>query len=291
MEVELNIPTQLFGGPPVLDNVIKMGESQIGFMNIFAQPLFEAVAHILPAMQFSVDEILTNKGVWEQKIEHEKENADHDNIDGVATVQSLDGMTGPTAEIPSPLSGSHVDLPGTEQLSTSLSADVDGRERSESNDLIAAALLVKKTKTSASPADRKQKDKGCASAPRLRSLSPTKRKAKSRERSSSKQDPTRPRTSPTNEFSGNGTPYAQMNGHVVSPPANNDGATDRVSSGKYLHSNSTTDVSSGSGKGRMSKFGFGKLWKKRWRTASGAGNPSPPLSGGNEERDGHGRGR
>src|SRR5258707_324069 len=106
MEIELNIPTQLFGGPPVLDNVVKMSESQIGFMNIFARPLFEAVAHILPAMQFSVDEILTNKGVWEQKIEQEKEGASHDQIDGVKTVESFDEMTSPTTEIPSPLSGS-----------------------------------------------------------------------------------------------------------------------------------------------------------------------------------------
>ena len=34
MEKELNIPTQLFGGPPERDNIIKMAESQIGFMNI-----------------------------------------------------------------------------------------------------------------------------------------------------------------------------------------------------------------------------------------------------------------
>ncbi|KAF2497013.1 HD-domain/PDEase-like protein [Lophium mytilinum] len=61
MEQELDMPSCLFGGPP------------IGFMNIFARPLFEAVADILPAMQFSVDEILANKAIWEAKIEEEKE--------------------------------------------------------------------------------------------------------------------------------------------------------------------------------------------------------------------------
>ncbi|KAL9094014.1 MAG: hypothetical protein Q9165_003684 [Trypethelium subeluteriae] len=72
MEKELNIPTTLFGGPPVRDNLVKMGESQIGFMNIFAIPLFESVTDILPAMQFSVDELLRNKGIWARKIEQGK---------------------------------------------------------------------------------------------------------------------------------------------------------------------------------------------------------------------------
>ena len=50
-----------------------MGESQIGFMNIFARPLFQNVTEILPAMQFSVDELKNNKSIWEGKIEEEKE--------------------------------------------------------------------------------------------------------------------------------------------------------------------------------------------------------------------------
>jgi hypothetical protein len=73
MEQELQMPSCLFGGPPVLDDLIKLGESQIGFMNIFARPLFEAVADILPSMDYVVQEILTNKGVWEKKIEEERE--------------------------------------------------------------------------------------------------------------------------------------------------------------------------------------------------------------------------
>ncbi|KAF2192788.1 HD-domain/PDEase-like protein [Zopfia rhizophila CBS 207.26] len=74
MEQELQIPTCLFGGPPKRDDILKLGESQIGFMNIFARPLFEAVSDILPAMRFSVEEILTNNAIWERKIEEEKEN-------------------------------------------------------------------------------------------------------------------------------------------------------------------------------------------------------------------------
>ncbi|KAF2110066.1 hypothetical protein BDV96DRAFT_651219 [Lophiotrema nucula] len=72
MEQELQIPSCLFGGPPVRDDLIKLGESQIGFMNIFARPLFEGVADILPAMSFAVAEMLTNKSVWDKKIEEER---------------------------------------------------------------------------------------------------------------------------------------------------------------------------------------------------------------------------
>jgi hypothetical protein len=73
MEQELDMPSCLFGGPPARDDIIKLGESQIGFMNIFAMPLFEAVTDILPAMRFAVDEILANKAVWEKKIGDERQ--------------------------------------------------------------------------------------------------------------------------------------------------------------------------------------------------------------------------
>ncbi|KAF2837988.1 HD-domain/PDEase-like protein, partial [Patellaria atrata CBS 101060] len=73
MEEALNMKSCLFGGPPIRDNIIKMGESQIGFMNIFARPLFEAITQILPAMHFSIEEIIRNKNIWESKIDTEKE--------------------------------------------------------------------------------------------------------------------------------------------------------------------------------------------------------------------------
>lgn len=73
MEQELQIASCLFGGPPVRDDLIKLGESQIGFMNIFARPLFEAVADILPAMRFAVEEIFTNKATWDEKMDTERE--------------------------------------------------------------------------------------------------------------------------------------------------------------------------------------------------------------------------
>lgn len=67
METDLGIPSALFA-PPMRDSVVELGKSQIGFMNLFALPLFEGVSDILPAMQFSVDEILANKRIWEGRI-------------------------------------------------------------------------------------------------------------------------------------------------------------------------------------------------------------------------------
>lgn len=72
MEKDVGIPTTLFGGPPEPKNIIKLANSQIGFMNIFARPLFEAVTDILPAMVFAVDEIKENQELWESKIEEER---------------------------------------------------------------------------------------------------------------------------------------------------------------------------------------------------------------------------
>lgn len=72
MEKELDLPTCLFGGPPDRGDVIKMAESQIGFMNIFAGPLFEGMTNILPPMSFGNKEMGANRSVWERKIDIER---------------------------------------------------------------------------------------------------------------------------------------------------------------------------------------------------------------------------
>lgn len=54
------------------DDTIKLGESQIGFMNIFARPLFEAMTDVLPGMQFALHEILNNQKTWDKRIADEK---------------------------------------------------------------------------------------------------------------------------------------------------------------------------------------------------------------------------
>lgn len=73
MEQEVGIATTLFGGPPELGNLIKLGISQNSFMNIFARPLFESVTDILPAMNFAVNEMKINQGIWTNKIKKEEE--------------------------------------------------------------------------------------------------------------------------------------------------------------------------------------------------------------------------
>jgi hypothetical protein len=64
MEEELKIPTCLFGGPPEPGNIRKLAESQLGFMGVFAMPLFEGVAKLLPGMSFGVEALSKNKAVW-----------------------------------------------------------------------------------------------------------------------------------------------------------------------------------------------------------------------------------
>jgi 3',5'-cyclic-nucleotide phosphodiesterase len=73
MEEAVGMETVLFGGPPEIGNLLKLANSQIGFMTIFAHPLFQNVTDIIPAMGFAPAEILTNKSVWFiTKIEQEK---------------------------------------------------------------------------------------------------------------------------------------------------------------------------------------------------------------------------
>jgi len=71
MEKELNLPTCLFGGPPDPNDFLKLAESQLGFMNIFARPLFEGVTVVLPEMRFTLAELSTNKSIWQERIEAE----------------------------------------------------------------------------------------------------------------------------------------------------------------------------------------------------------------------------
>jgi 3'5'-cyclic nucleotide phosphodiesterase len=72
MEDELGIPTCLFGGPPTPGDIIKLGESQQGFMSVFARPLFDGVASVMPPMSYTVDELERNRQLWEKKIADEK---------------------------------------------------------------------------------------------------------------------------------------------------------------------------------------------------------------------------
>ena len=68
MERDLGIPSSLVA-PPVTGSVVALAKSQVGFMNLFAIPLFENLSKVLPEMSFSVRELNANKDSWSQKIE------------------------------------------------------------------------------------------------------------------------------------------------------------------------------------------------------------------------------
>ncbi|KAL2823174.1 hypothetical protein BDW59DRAFT_100000 [Aspergillus cavernicola] len=72
MEKEVGMETALFGGPPELGNVYKLATGQMGFMSIFALPLFEGVSDILPGLRFTVDHIRSNHTRWHYLADLEK---------------------------------------------------------------------------------------------------------------------------------------------------------------------------------------------------------------------------
>lgn len=116
MEREVGIPTALFGGPPELGNLIKLANSQISFMNMFARPLFEAVTDILPAMVFAVDEMKGNHETWTKKIRKQtaREEA-HYGRDG----KFSDGFVSPRSESPNNRTASQPELSHPEGLPAS----------------------------------------------------------------------------------------------------------------------------------------------------------------------------
>lgn len=123
----------LFGGPPVRDDIIKLGESQIGFMNIFARPLFEAVTDILPAMRFAVDEILANKAVWEKKIDNErqrKKKYPNFSLGRLASSFAGDATPSPFSEGPHKQIGHVPELPTVASATNLVSSEEAGRRGS-----------------------------------------------------------------------------------------------------------------------------------------------------------------
>ena len=96
MERQVGMETTLFGGPPDLDDMIKLANGQIGFMTIFAHPLFANVADVIPALGFAAVEISTNKGVWITRIEQKRR-------DQLRSTESFDdGAISPRSQSPSP---------------------------------------------------------------------------------------------------------------------------------------------------------------------------------------------
>ncbi|RYP52990.1 hypothetical protein DL768_001984 [Monosporascus sp. mg162] len=67
MESEIGIPSSLIS-PPKKD-FESLAKAQLGFMNMFAIPLFQGVADVLPPMQYTIDELEVNKALFEKEVE------------------------------------------------------------------------------------------------------------------------------------------------------------------------------------------------------------------------------
>ena len=130
MEQRVGLETTLPGGPPELGNLTKLATSQIGFMNMFACPLFEAVADILPPMKFAVEHIKQNQTIWQEKIEEEK-NKEETRVE--VERYSREGFQSPRSGSPDrffttppqqshpeglPATGSRTEMPDSSPLST-----------------------------------------------------------------------------------------------------------------------------------------------------------------------------
>lgn len=102
MEQDLGIESALFAAP--VREIVELGKSQIGFMNMFAIPLFQGVTDVMPAMAFSVDELHQNKSAWEDKINDEQARLRKDSdVSGLT-----DGMFSPrTMSMATPSDASH----------------------------------------------------------------------------------------------------------------------------------------------------------------------------------------
>ncbi|KZL67026.1 3 5 -cyclic nucleotide phosphodiesterase, partial [Colletotrichum incanum] len=74
MESELDIASSLLSAPK--KDTMSLSKAQLSFMNMFAIPLFQGVADILPAMKYTVDELEINKGLFEQRIRDEQAKED-----------------------------------------------------------------------------------------------------------------------------------------------------------------------------------------------------------------------
>jgi hypothetical protein len=66
MEKELCIQSSLYAAPT--QEIIASFKAQLGFMNMFAIPLFQGVADLLPALHYCVEELDKNKLLFEEGI-------------------------------------------------------------------------------------------------------------------------------------------------------------------------------------------------------------------------------
>lgn len=70
MENELEIASSLMSQPK--NDKLSLAKAQLGFMNLFAIPLFQGVADIMPGLQYCVEELESNKALFEDTVSQEQ---------------------------------------------------------------------------------------------------------------------------------------------------------------------------------------------------------------------------
>jgi CheY-like chemotaxis protein len=61
LEKKMGMPVSM----PIEDSPVAQAKSQIDFISALAMPLFAAVAQVIPQLYFTVDQLTTNKAIWE----------------------------------------------------------------------------------------------------------------------------------------------------------------------------------------------------------------------------------
>ncbi|KAL9604854.1 MAG: hypothetical protein Q9219_000302 [cf. Caloplaca sp. 3 TL-2023] len=132
MENDLGMASTLFGGPPELGDLVKLANSQNGFMNIFARPLFEAVTDILPGMAFAVDEMTANQEIWRQKAQ--ERSLSQENKQSQSSESFLSPRSGSPSRSSSQPELSHPEGLPASQISSRILTSINSANISESGE-------------------------------------------------------------------------------------------------------------------------------------------------------------
>lgn len=72
MENELGITSSLMATPK--KDLLSLSKGQLGFMKLFAIPLFQGVADIMPSMRYTVEELEANRNLFESGMQDEEDS-------------------------------------------------------------------------------------------------------------------------------------------------------------------------------------------------------------------------
>lgn len=72
MENELGITSSLVSTPK--KDLLSLSKGQLGFMKLFAIPLFQGVADIMPTMRYTVEELEANRDLFESGMQEEEDS-------------------------------------------------------------------------------------------------------------------------------------------------------------------------------------------------------------------------